>query len=395
MTTGPAADEVIARTEHWFLQRGIPHFIADYSASRDVLTRAAPVFAFVFLGEVIVNAPNQSFPIWLDVIAVVGAFAAAIGLWALLNRVRGRPPRARPTSVGPIEMIVFVLGPAAIPALLGAQWRSAVVTALVNLGLLGGVYLGTSYGVVPTLRWAAARLVRQLEGIIGLLVRSLPLLALLVTFLFLTAEVWQTAGVLYGRAYWIALALFALVGIVFVVVRLPRELGELASFASWDEVRGLVVSSPVATAVDGVQPRAAPPLSRRQWGNVGLVALFSQGLQIVLVSAMIGAFFVTLGLLTVSEPTTKLWAGHVHVVATWTLDRRDLVITEELLRVAGFLTAFAGLNFTVYLLTDATYRAEFREEVVAEIREAFAVRAVYHAMLAAGDVPGRSSPPTD
>ena len=45
--------------------------------------------------------------------------------------------------------------------------------------------------------------------------------------------------------------------------------------------------------------------------------------------------------------------------------------------VAGFLTAFSGLNFTVYLLTDQTYREEFRTEVVGELRQAFAVRAAY------------------
>jgi hypothetical protein len=50
--------------------------------------------------------------------------------------------------------------------------------------------------------------------------------------------------------------------------------------------------------------------------------------------------------------------------------------------VAGFLTAFSGFYFTVYVLTDATYRREFLEEVLAELRQAFAVRAVYLATRA-------------
>ena len=41
------------------------------------------------------------------------------------------------------------------------------------------------------------------------------------------------------------------------------------------------------------------------------------------------------------------WAGQVHVLATLSFGHRELVLTEQLLRVAGFLTAFAGLNFTV------------------------------------------------
>jgi hypothetical protein len=47
--------------------------------------------------------------------------------------------------------------------------------------------------------------------------------------------------------------------------------------------------------------------------------------------------------------------------------------------VAGFLSAFSGLYFTVTMLTDVTYRQEFLEEVVVDVRQAFAVRAVYRA----------------
>jgi hypothetical protein len=54
-----------------------------------------------------------------------------------------------------------------------------------------------------------------------------------------------------------------------------------------------------------------------------------------------------------------------------------MVVTEELLRVAGFLATFTGLSFTVYLVTDPTYREEFRTDVASELREAFAVRAAY------------------
>ena len=48
---------------------------------------------------------------------------------------------------------------------------------------------------------------------------------------------------------------------------------------------------------------SGPGLSRRQWGNVGLVALFSQGVQLAFVSLVIAAFFVGSGLLTVRPAT--------------------------------------------------------------------------------------------
>jgi hypothetical protein len=43
---------------------------------------------------------------------------------------------------------------------------------------------------------------------------------------------------------------------------------------------------------------------------------------------------------------------------------------------------FSGLYFAVYLVTDSTYREEFFEALLAELRQTFAVRAVYLKVLA-------------
>ncbi len=374
-------DVVRTATEEWFLGRGLPHFIADYKAGTDIWTRAVPAFTLLVLFEVAALAPRRDFPLWLDVVAVVGAFTALLVIWALVNRRRGRPPLQRPDDIGRVEIAAFVLGPALVALLAGGQIRQAVGVALLNVGLLGLIYVSTSYGVVSIARWALRVLYRQLEAVVSLLARALPMIALLVTFLFLTQEVWQTAGVLVGPTYWVAVSLFVVVGVLFLLVRLPRDIGALNNFDEHD-FEALVASTPIGAVA---QPLTDDPprLGRREWGNVGLVALVSQGIQIVIVSVLIGLFFVLLGLLLVDEATTKMWAaGQVNVLATLTLGKRNLVITEELLRVAGFLTAFSGLNFTVYLLTDETYRREFRDEVVGELRQAFAVRAAYLCHLA-------------
>jgi hypothetical protein len=360
------------------LRRGLPHFIADYSATEDVWTRALPALTFLFAVEVIVNAPKKGFAIYQDVLVVAAAFAVLVAVWALGNAMRGRKPLARPERVGSFEVAFFVVVPALVPIVVGSQEGSALATVLFNIVVLAGIYVVTSYGLVSMTRWGFGRLTRQLEAIVSLVARALPLVALLVTFLFLTAEVWQTAGELNGVAYVLATSLFVVVGVVFLVSRLPRDIGELNRFDNVDEITELIADSP---ACELPVTTDAPDLGRREWGNVGLVAVFSQGLQIVLVSGLIGVFFVILGFLLVDEETTMSWAGSVDVLATWTLGDQELVITEQLLRVAGFLTAFTSLNFTVYLLTDETYRTEFRSEVVAELREAFAVRAVYLSYL--------------
>ena len=108
----------------------------------------------------------------------------------------------------------------------------------------------------------------------------------------------------------------------------------------------------------------------------------SQGLQIVLVSLLIGAVLVALGMITVSPALTTSWTGApVHHLVSIHLLGRTLVLTEQLLRVAGFLAAFSALYVTVSAVTDEAYRAEFYDDLAAELRQALAVRAVYLATL--------------
>jgi hypothetical protein len=388
------SDPAVTETERWFLKRGLPHFIADYSPTRDVLTRAVPLFTLIFLFEV-ANAPKRDFPIWLDVVAVAVGFAILLGAWTLANRLRGRPLLARPVSVGVFEVAVFVLAPPAIPLLFGGQWRSALATAIGNLLLLVVIFLGTSYGVVPLTRWAGARTVRELEQVVSLLAPALPLLILFITFIFLQNEAWQITAELHGPYYWIVLGLFVVIGVGFSVIRLPREIGQLSEFESWDVVLGRVDGTPasalVAESARGERVDTAP-LSKRQWGNVALVFLFSQGLQVLLVSAMVFLFLLVFGVLVVTEPVARGFVdAQPNVLASFELWGRDLVITEELLRVTGFLTVFAGLYFSVTAVTDESYRSEFIGEILEEMRRSPAVRAVYLAALNPASRPGRGS----
>lgn len=379
--TAPAAqtDEALPNTERWFLKRGLPHFIADYSPTRDVLTRAVPLLTLIFLFEV-ANAPAREFPIWLDVVAVASGFAILLGAWMLANRIRGRPLLARPVDVGVFEVSVFVFAPPAIPLVFGGQWRSALVTSGGNALLLAVIYLGTSYGIVPMTRWASGRTLRELEQVISLLVRALPLLILFVTFIFLQNEAWQITANLHGPFYWIVLGLFVLIGVGFSVIRLPRQISELSELESWDVLVPRVDGTPAEGLLREVPERhaAAPPLTKRQWGNVALVFLYSQFLQVVLVSAMVFVFLFLFGVLVVTEPVARGFVDQSpNVLASLDLWGRDLVITEELLRVTGFLTVFSGLYFAVTALTDETYRREFIGEILEEMRRSLAVRAVY------------------
>lgn len=376
----------IAAVERWLVARGTPHLIEGYSATEDVFTRALPTFTLVFLLELTV-ALSTEWTWWQNTLAAAGAFALLLGMWATVNRLRGLPLLARPGRVGKTELATFVLAPAAVVAVFG-QPRQSAVLVVVNLALLGLTYLVTSYGLVPLTRWAGARVFRQLGEVGGLLARALPLLLLFATFLFLTTEVWEVAGPMEWPLLAANVALFVVLGAVFLMARLPSETARLADLDDLVELRLLCASTPVEPHADELHATPEPaPLRRRQRGNLYLVVLVTQAIQITLVSIVVGLFFVAFGVLAVQPEVVDRWtpepAAHEPLV-TFGFLGRDAVLTPALLRVSVFLAAFSGFYVAVYAVTDATYREQFFDRVAAELRQTFAVRAVYLTLVRTG-----------
>ncbi|HEX2577172.1 MAG TPA: hypothetical protein VHK88_12540 [Aquihabitans sp.] len=376
---------LIAATERWFLRRGIPHFIDGYRASEDVFTRTLPVLTLVFLLEVL-GAASLDWRWWQNALALAGGAAVLAGTWAVVNRVRGRPAWTRPDDVGPVELAAFVLVPPLLPLVFGGQLGSAALTAAFNLVLLGTIYLVTSYGLLPMTRWALGQTLRQVGAVLDLFGRALPLLLLFTVALFVNTEVWQVSASLDGVLFWATVAFFVLAGGAFLAIRLPGELGALRDQLTGPALVEACAGSPLAeraeplVAADRVR---AVPLSRRQQGNVLLVLLFSQGVQILLVSLTIAGFFFVFGLTAIRPEVVDAWLGDDigrGELTSWVWFDRRIVVTRALLHVAGFLGALSGFYFTVYVITDSTYREEFFTEIVGEVRQSLAVRNVYLAL---------------
>ncbi len=378
----PVDSSDIAAVEHWFLARGTPHLIEGYNASEDVLTRALPVLSLVFVLE-ITGALNADWNWWQNVLAAVGGAAVLIGIWAGVNALRDRPLLSRPARVGFAEVAAFVLGPPLVPLIFGGQPGQALAVAALNVGILLLVYLVLSYGLVPLTRWAVVRATRELETVGALAGRALPLLLLITIVLFINTEMWQVADGLDGPFLAAVIGLFFIVGLAFLLTRLPREFDRLATFADADELRRCVAGTPAERLLgEALVPAAPRPLTRRQRWNLLLVALFSQGVQVLAVTVVLGGFFVALGLLTITSEIIETWLGHPgDALVRFELFGRQVQLTAELLKLSAFLAAFSGLYFTVVLVTDSTYRTEFFDEILAELRQTFAVRATYLAAL--------------
>ena len=338
--------------ERQFRRAGLPAFIDDYSASRDVFTRAAPLLTLVFLGEMF-GAIDLDWSPLVNVAAAVGGLLILIVAWAAANVLRGRPPYALPQDVGRVELALFVLVPALLPLIFGGQWQSALVTAGVNLALLIVIYGVVGYGVLSIIRWVAVRLVGELGASASRMARAIPLILGGSLILFLTTELWQTFAEIPLAHLALLTGFLVALGSVFLVVRLPAEVQRLEQ--------------------DG-----AVELNRRQRINVGLVLFVSMAFQVLLVSIGVGAFFVILGGLAVSDAVRESWIGSQgNVLFSVPVLGTNVEVTEELLRVAGGLAALSGLSYAVQMQTDDTYRRLFFDDVEREMRASFKARAEY------------------
>jgi hypothetical protein len=367
--------------ERWFVRRGLPHFIVDYSATRGVFTRTLGPLTAVFVLE-LGGALNFRFAWWQNLLAFVAAMGAVLGVWVAVNRLRGRRPLAPPRALGPIELAIFVLLPPLLPEVFGRQGGQAVLLIAGNLGLLLVVYAVTSYGVLPILRWAFLQTLQQLTDLANLLVKSLPLMLLFSMFLFMSADIWQIVADISMVALAGTVGLLVLVGSAFVLLRVPRELATLARFGSWAQVHEHVAGTPLAglQAPAGQAEPGDQTLRTRERVNLGLMLFLRQAVQVLLVTAAIGAFYVAFGLLALPKATLRTWIGHApQEISPWGVAGNQ--VSRELLICAGLVAAIAGLQFTIAALTDATYREEFYADVTRDLRTALAARTLYLAHL--------------
>ena len=366
--------------ERWFVRRGVPHFIHDYRATTNVWTRAFPALVVLFVVGIATELGLESeFGAGLSALLVVGGVAGVLALLVGVNRVRGRGLFERPEHVGPVELVLFVGVPVAVAIVVERSAIGAIGTIAVGLVALGVVYVATSYGVVSISRFVLGRLGVQLRLLGSITTRAVPLLLLITVAVFLTSETWQMMSRLAGVSFVATLLVFVVAGGGFLLTRAPGDIAAIEQFEDWPSVRPFLAETPAdAVALPDHGDPSEPPLNRGQRTNMLVLALTTQAVQITVVASAVWAFFVLLGLVAVHPDTATLWMGvEPDVLFEFSLGESTFALTEQLLRVAAFLAAFSGLAFTVYLVTDPTYREEFRIDVADDLRQIFAVRLAY------------------
>lgn len=380
------------RCERWFVRRGLPHLIDDYTATDDIFTRMAPFLAGVVFLEFFL-AFGDRWTGWSQAVAFLGGIAALVGGVVLVNRIRGRRSFQLPDDIGVWELALYVVLPI-VPTVIGSQGSAldnAVSVVAFNLVLLAVGYVVTSWALIPMMRWSFGQVRRQVTDVANLAMKSLPTLLIFSAFIFINAEMWQVANDFTLPLFGMVMLLLVGISGIFIFVSVRRLTVDLARFSAWGDVRPRCANTPVEEIIPADDEPApdTPPLVRRAEWNVNLLLFVAQGIQVLLVSLVITTFYVVFGLLTVREETLLQWTtvGELTYERDWAVDiaifGTDLIFTRQLLLVALFIGMFSGLNFAVQVITDDTYREEFIADMTAEVRDALAVRAVYHRRLVA------------
>jgi hypothetical protein len=273
--------------------------------------------------------------------------------------------------------VVVSAGVGVVAGLLSSAISAGVAVASGVLLLLVLGYGWAFLELRPILLWAAWRTVGSPRLMFRLLTRALPLLLLFMTFLFINTEVWQVASELPRGRLWMGVLMFGAIAIAFLLVRLPDEVRQVEDEASDDRLVECCAGTPLASAAATLH--AYPTrLSRIPRANLVTVLLFSQLLQVLALSLTVFAFFLVFGMLAIEPDVIQSWLGHppryLPSVEQW------VPVSQELFQVSVFLAGFAGLYFTVYAVTDSTYRDQFFSSLSRELEQAIGVYTVYETL---------------
>jgi len=379
--SGPSTEHQRATraTEDWFLRHGLPFFVEGRKISVDDLAhgRSVVVLGLVYFGSLVIAVPaDRAWPQRL--LLAAGGLVALVAVWAVANLARRQRALERPRRVGVVEVAVYALGPAALVAVLRQDAGLTLEVLLLDLTVLLVVGAAEVLDVAPIARWALTRTFAELGSLFRLVTRALPMLLLFITFLFINTEVWQVSSALSRPVLWLSVAFFAALAVVFLVVRLPEEVAAVNDDLDPDVVRRAVRGTPLEPHLDDLDDVHAEPLDRRQRTNLLLVLLVTQASQVLLLSLSVWVFFLVFGRVAIDESVITTWVGHGAQHYPVLLGR--LGVSRELLQVSIFLSAFSGLYFTVYAVTDSTYRDQFFHEITHELERAVGVRAAYLAL---------------
>lgn len=308
---------------------------------------------------------------------------------------RALAPRLVWTWAGLIAVLSAVAG--VVAGLTLDSWSEAILAAAAAASVALLARFVRVFRVARIARWAAGHSWTNRHLLVPLATRALPFLLLFITFLFINTEVWMVASAMDARLLWTCVAIFALIAVGFLQQPFREEIDRVGTELEGERLVATCAGTPVASAAREIQDQpqlftevAGIRLPLLQRSNLILMLFITQAIQVVLLALVVFVFFMVFGAVAIRPTVIEAWLGYA---PTYLVEQLNL--SRELLRVAVFLSAFAGLYFTVQAVIDETYRREFFSQVSQGLEQAVGVRKVYVALRAhlAGAGDGIVAPP--
>lgn len=376
----------IRRTETWFSRNGLPQFVDGYNSAEHIWTRALPAMLVIVVLQ-LVSALSFAVSNGTRVLPVVGVVIAglvllAAGAWSKVRRGYWFAPADR---VGwPVLAGFLAAGVLSELIQLGREvegdivtWGSVVAALVLQIVLLGVIYLVTRFAVFSMIGWGVRQTVRSAGDLYVVATKALPLLLIVMIVLFINTEMWQVAGSLDGPLLWASAGMLLLLGVLVTLERTHDQMRTLHHDAPVEQLRLACAQTPLSGLADDLADVGDPQLRRPQRRNMLIAAIATQTIQAALIGFLVWLFFIVFGVMAITAPVQAAWMGDLGTADVfWTISQ-DHVLSRALVRVATFLGAFAAFYTTIYAASDPVYRASFSDDVGASLQQAVDVRRVY------------------
>ncbi len=346
----------------------------------------------LFLITMLVIVPNIANSPWLS---ALGSASAVVATWVVGNLLRRRRPWAPVARIGWFEQAAYVVVPVVAaglssqpPAFLeGAdkaasewdRWSAIVLLAMWQIATLVLVLAVIRLRIISVSTLVLRELFGKLSETATVLARTLPLLLGVITFIFFTAEVWQSIGLLPPVPYTGVLLIFVLLSLAFLARREHLDLDSLSRFANREDVASTLTPPALAQLDASALPAGEQvcELTPRHERTLLVVAATSRLVVAVVVGLAVLVFFLVLGVITVNPSAVKSWSQSApDVLWMWTSKNHVYALTREHLRVTGFLAVFAGFYYAVVSATDPALKRGLRDSTEEHVRQACAARLV-------------------
>ena len=365
-----------SHVERWLSRRGLPQLIEGYGSERSIDVRTIRWVLLWAAAQIVVLC--WSAPVSEELrIASAAAGLGLLGLYVLAYGKLTKTNLWRPMdSLAWYDVVLTGTVPAIIAGARFGDVTSVIQGFLFHLQGVLIIYAVIGFGVVWILLWSVGWMTSQVAHLLALAARTLPLILILVIFLLFSSELWEAAVVADAFEILAVVGVAVLIAVGFLGTRVAEDVRALeATRPDADQL----VGTPAEPAQHAITlPERQPPLRGLQRLNVALVLLISQALQAAFVAATIVLFLIVVGLLLAPAAIQDRWAGGAVVpVLTFNSMGELRVLSQELIKVAVLLGAFAGTYFAGFALDDERYRAGAVAGTLADIRRALAVRAAY------------------